>query len=122
MKLVKHLIDATKGKHPLKAKRSPEWPRVERAYKRAHPACEICGYDKHVQVHHKQPFHLRPDLELDPDNLISLCEPPGRSMKCHLIFGHVGNFRLFNPAIGQDAPYWRHKLADAHKRRKRNTE
>lgn len=121
MGIVRHVIDAAKGKHPLRTKRSPHWPTVERKYKAKHPVCEICGYDKHIQVHHKKPFHLHPELELDPDNLISLCEPPGRSFKCHLIFGHVGNWRLFNPRIETDAPYWNTKIKSAHERRKRNT-
>lgn len=118
---IKHLVDTAKGKHALRTKRSSQWPAVEKAYKAKHPACEICGRKHFIQVHHKQPFHLRPDLELDPDNLISLCEPPHRVFKCHLIFGHVGNFRLFNPTIGQDAPVWHDKLIEAHNRRERNT-
>lgn len=117
MKIIKHLVDAAKGKHPITTRRSPEWPRVEREYREKHPNCEICGRDKHIQVHHKQPFHLHPELELDPDNLISLCEPPGRVFKCHLIFGHVGNFKLFNPKIATDAPYWKEKIIKAHARR-----
>jgi hypothetical protein len=47
-----------------------------------------------VQVHHVRPFHLRPELELDPDNLISLCMAEGRH--CHLAVGHGGDFKAYN--------------------------
>ena len=117
MSIVKHLIDTAKGKHKLSDRRSPQWPEVERAYKKAHPNCAVCGRSGSIQVHHKVPFHVDRSLELDPDNLISLCEPTARTMKCHLIFGHCGNFKLYNPKIGTDAPYWNEKIENAHERR-----
>ena len=118
MSIVKHLVDAAKGKHPIRTRRSPKWHALEQAFLKDHPACEICGRTEHLQVHHKTPFHIDPSKELDPDNLIVLCEPPGRVFKCHLIFGHVGNFRLWNPQVAQDAVEWAAKLKAAIYRRK----
>lgn len=117
MKLLKHIVDSAKGKHPITKRRSPLWPRVEKSHLAQFPKCAVCGSTKRVQVHHKKPFHLYPDKELDPDNLITLCEPIKRSLKCHLIFGHIGDFHLFNPEVGTDAVYWQQKITEAHKER-----
>jgi hypothetical protein len=49
-------------------------------------------------THHKIPFHDNPDLEMVESNWIPLCE--GRySCNCHLTFGHMGNWTLFNPKV-----------------------
>ena len=50
--------------------RSPKWPGVEKLHLKFHPVCEACGSDKKLNVHHKKPFHLFPQLELDMNNLI----------------------------------------------------
>ncbi|KVV12424.1 hypothetical protein [Burkholderia ubonensis] len=110
MKIIKHLIDAAKGKHPLSVKRSPHWPAVRRRHLELHPTCEVCGGKTHLQVHHRRPFHLHPDLELEPTNLITLCEAPGHN--CHLVFGHLLNFRSFNPDVGTDASEWNGKITN----------
>lgn len=117
MSIVRHLIDAAKGKHPITAKRSPHWGTVRDAHLKKHPHCAVCGNTRKQNVHHIQPFHLRPDLELDPSNLITLCESRA-SMNCHIIFGHCDNWRLINPNVVMDTDKWRHKLKAAHERRK----
>jgi len=109
MPIVRHLIDAAKGKHPITAKRSPHWSTVRKAHLEKFPTCAVCGGSVKVQVHHKKPFHLHPDLELDPLNLVTLCEAPGHN--CHLVFGHLLNFRSFNPDVGADAPTWNDKIS-----------
>jgi hypothetical protein len=43
------------------------------------------------------PFHIRPNLELDPSNLITLCRGH------HLYVGHNGNWKLWNPRVREDA-------------------
>jgi len=53
--------------------RAGEWPRVRAEFVRLHPVCEACGSRSTLNVHHVRPFHLYPNLELDPDNLITLC-------------------------------------------------
>lgn len=80
-------------------KRSPEWHKVEQAHLLKYPDCYACGSNKHVQVHHMKPFHLHPELELDPDNLISLC----MDNDCHLYIGHGDDFKAYNPNVLEDA-------------------
>lgn len=73
------------------AKRDGHWPSLRKAHLVREPYCQYCGGTEKLQVHHIRPFHLHPELELDPNNLITLCEAPGKD--CHLRFGHEGNFR-----------------------------
>jgi 5-methylcytosine-specific restriction endonuclease McrA len=58
------------------------------------------------QVHHKVPFHDRPELELDPTNLVTLCGPKHRNH--HLDIGHLGDYKCYNHNI--DA--WLKAVAD----------
>lgn len=96
--MFKRLIDAVQGKAPLSAKRSSRWPTVRAEHLRLHPACAVCGGTDKVEVHHVKPFHLHPELELDPSNFISLCEARA-FVNCHLFVGHLGNFKSFNPDV-----------------------
>lgn len=112
MGIIKHLIDAAQGKHPLSAKRSSHWPTVRKNHLAEHPTCAVCGGTDKLEVHHKQPFHLNPALELDPANLISLCEANKGGVNCHLHFGHLGNFKAFNPTVEPDAASWNRKIAN----------
>ena len=80
----------------LGAKRSPKWPAVEREVLEKTKACEACKGTKKLQVHHKLPFHLHPELELDPKNLVVLCM--GRNA-CHLLIGHGDNFQMYTPHL-----------------------
>ena len=80
--------------------RSPEWPKVEHAYRKLNPVCECCGSDKNLNVHHKKPFHLYPQFELDPTNLITLCMDPLK--ECHIKLGHGGDFKDYNPNVVDD--------------------
>lgn len=81
--------------------RSPHWHRVRDEHLAAHPTCAACGGRAHLNVHHIQPFHLFPDLELDPKNFITLCENPDRH--CHIRVGHSWNFSAYNPHVVEDA-------------------
>ena len=80
--------------------RSPKWAHVQETFRKLHPKCAACGSQIKIQVHHKRPFHLFPKLELDPNNLISLCMDKN---KCHLLIGHGNNFKSWNPDVVQDA-------------------
>lgn len=93
--------------------RSPAWPYVERTVLHLHPYCACCGPTAEakpaLQVHHRLPFHYcialgRPDMELDPRNLIVLCETEhGRpEPNHHLLIGHLGNFQSDNVHVGDD--------------------
>ena len=93
--------------------RSNHWPAVEHAFRAAHPHCACCTHPIAgitIQVHHKFPFHYcvalgRPDLELDPRNLISLCETETKEEGAnhHLLIGHLDDFRSSNLTVEEDA-------------------
>ena len=86
--------------------RSNTWPAFRKIYIKKN--CECCGRPskllKPLQLHHKNPFHLHPELELDPDNVITLCDD------CHLLLGHLGNFQSWNPTVDIDVPIWNKKV------------
>lgn len=77
-------------------KRSPKWNSVQKDFLSKHPTCALCGDNKKLNVHHKKPFHLYPELELDENNLITLCMG---DKECHLLIGHGDNFSFFCPDI-----------------------
>lgn len=81
------------------AKRSNEWPKLEKSHLEANPFCACCSSKNNLQVHHKKPFHLHPELELDPTNLITLC----MDNDCHLLVGHGDSFKAYNPDVESDA-------------------
>jgi hypothetical protein len=69
-----------------------------------------CGYKgAKVQVHHIKPFHLHPQLELDPNNLITLCEAKGRDH--HLLLGHLDEWESYNVNIRSDVKHYYGKSA-----------
>ena len=81
--------------------RSPEWSRVAHEHLSHQPGCMVCGHKgQGLQVHHVKPFHLHPELELDPNNLITLCEIRGRDH--HLLIGHLDDWESYNPAVRTD--------------------
>ena len=84
------------------ADRSSKWPAVRSAHLKAHPCCAVCGTRKDVQVHHIKPFHIKPELELDPNNLVTLCTSKYWGFNCHLAVGHGGNFRYENANVIED--------------------
>lgn len=86
--------------HPQEA-RSGHWPVVRKEHLEKHPTCAACGGKTNLQVHHLTPFHSKPELELDPNNLITLCEAPNRL--CHLRIGHAWDFKSYNPNAKRDA-------------------
>lgn len=89
--------------------RSGQWPAVRKRHLEAHPDCAVCRRTENVAVHHEQDFHSRPDLEIDPRNLITLCMPP---RPCHLWWGHRDDYRKpANPDVREDAAIWRAKLS-----------
>lgn len=120
MNIIQHLADAGRGKHPLRQKRSPHWGKFKKAYfKKYGKACEVCGRKSFVQLHHVIPFHVRPDLELMEWNVVGLCEPPHKVRKCHLIYGHLGDWRWFDPDVKEVAASVKKKIAEAREQRER---
>lgn len=97
-------------KHPkaLESKRSGKWPTLRKNFLKG-KACAVCDGTKKLEAHHKKPFHLHPQLELEESNLIALCEG-NREINCHLFVGHLGNFKGYNPDVEADAAEWNKKL------------
>ena len=94
----------------LDSTRSPEWEKARNEHLIKEPACRGCGSRINLEVHHKEPFHLDPAKELDPSNFITLCECDKNGMNCHLLLGHLGDFKAFNPNVVADADAWHAKL------------
>lgn len=88
--------------------RSNAWPHIRGVWLKTHGKCECCGTALDLQVHHKFPFHLKPKLELDPTNFITLCEHPGHD--CHFIFGHGYDWKQYNPQVEASLLWWQATL------------
>ncbi len=110
MEIVRHLINVAQGKHPLGTKRSEHWRTVRKQHLEIEPHCALCGGNSKLEVHHIHPFHIHPDLELDPHNLITLCEADKDGVNCHLLFGHLGNFKSWNETVISDTAAWSPKI------------
>jgi hypothetical protein len=108
--MLKRWLAIAQGKETLSSKRSSRWPDVRRKFIESEPNCNVCGGRYKLEVHHIIPYHIDPALELDPNNLISLCESNFSGVNCHLFFGHLGNYRMFNPHVIADANIWNEKL------------
>ncbi len=90
------------------APRSPHGPAARAAWLKEHPTCAACGGREFLEVHHIQPFHTHPELELDPANFITLCEHP--SHNDHIIFGHLLEWPSWNVNVRGDAAQYLEKV------------
>ena len=88
--------------------RSPHWHAVQHQTVKEHPYCAACGSTEDLNVHHKLPFHVRPDLEVTPSNLIVLCRVH------HFDLGHLRNWNKWNPNVQQDADEMYYHLHRKH--------
>jgi 5-methylcytosine-specific restriction enzyme A len=71
--------------------RSSQWPKVRREHLKREPLCQWDFCTNNIEVHHIKPFHIDVMLELDTNNLITLCDCTNH--RCHIDIGHLGNFR-----------------------------
>lgn len=95
---------------PYEAGRAAVWPRVRDDHLRIEPTCVVCG-GKDVAVHHCLPYHLYRNSELDPLNLITLCD------EHHFEIGHLRSWKAWNPHVLEDCGFWRRRiLARLYKR------
>ena len=94
--LFQKIIDWRRGTI-LGAGRSNSWSRVRKNFLKLYDKCEVCGMTKHLEVHHKKSFASYPELELDHNNLITLCRT------CHFLFGHLRNWKSWNGTVKEDA-------------------
>jgi 5-methylcytosine-specific restriction endonuclease McrA len=100
--MIGHVKDVIKGKAKLFSKRSSRWPSLRKSYLETNNSCAACGCTEFLEVHHIEPFHENPSLELEASNLITLCDKPGKD-NCHLEIGHLGSFKSKNPNVREDA-------------------
>jgi len=94
---IRKTIEEFLGGYP---RRSSKWPAVRKEWLKSNPRCAACGAKNALEVHHIQPYHLFPSLELVAANLITLCEGAGN---CHLMFGHLGNWKSYNRDVKLDS-------------------
>lgn len=105
IQFIETLLLGSVGPVVFGSRRSAGWPRVRREHLKDNPACAACGNTKSVEVHHKIPFHLAPELELDRHNLMTLCEDGPAGMNCHCLVGHLSRWSDVNPNAERDAAY-----------------
>lgn len=84
--------------------RSSGWGKIRKNHVKKHCSCAVCGKTKKLEVHHIKDFSEHKELELDPNNLITLCS------RCHLLFGHLGYWRSINPTIVEDSKWFIEKI------------
>lgn len=93
------------------AKRSSQWPKLRKQHIEKQPCCQACGSCKKPEVHHIVPVHLDPSKELDPDNLITLCD-----RYCHFTIGHLMSYHSWNTEVIQDSANFLKKIANRPKK------
>lgn len=85
--------------------RSYDWTKVRKEHLKRNPECAACGRKDDLEVHHIVPYHVAPNRELDPDNLITLC-----GKHCHFVFGHLMDWKSWNKDVCRDVVKYRHQL------------
>jgi len=98
MKIIKKSKDIVQGLYREYKKnqvRSPQWQHIRKEFINKNPICAACSSKLLLQVHHITPFHENPSLELDENNLITLCI----YNLCHLKIGHGTSYKTYNPNI-----------------------
>jgi len=73
--------------------RAGAWARVRREHLAKEPTCIACGRDEELEVHHVQPYHTDPALELDPKNLATMCHD------CHYSVAHAYDWKSWRPDV-----------------------
>lgn len=99
---------AQKREKKKAATRSPKWRTVRKRHLQKNPECAACGARRGLQVHHVVPFHVDKALELDPKNLLTLCEYVG-GLECHEFLGHGDHWQSYNPLVREHVAELRQK-------------
>lgn len=110
MRILKNVKDYIQGKAGPGTLRSTKWSSVRKKFLQVNNRCAVCGNNKKLEVHHKKSFHKHPELELDTNNLITLCESKKNGVTCHLLFGHLGNYKSINDNVDKDVKTWNTKI------------
>ncbi len=101
-KLLRKVSDKLEG-------RSPHWGTVRAAHLKLEPECQACGDKDKLEVHHLRSFHEWPLLELEPENLLTMCSD------CHFFVGHLKSWKSINVNCRTDAAQWREKITNRPK-------
>jgi hypothetical protein len=100
--------------HPLDPRslegRSPKWRALQQRFVREKKCCFITRLRVDLEVHHKIPYHVRPDLELEWDNLCLLTRP------VHYLIGHHCNWAYYNQNFEEEAARLAEEVAAARGR------
>ena len=76
-----------------------------------HPECAVCDAVKRDNVaHHIKPVQWYPKLEMEPSNLITLCERGKLGANHHLFIGHLQDYRSYNEHVVEDAATWNERI------------
>ena len=110
--IIKKIKDVIEGKASIGHKRSSQWPTVRKHHIEKNPKCALCEGESKLEVHHIKPFHEHPELELEPTNLITLCESYSYGICCHRTVGHLGDYKKINPDVVKDVEIWNKKLTN----------
>lgn len=78
-------------------KRSSGWTKIRNEALKNNPRCTACGTSDNLEVHHIVPYHIDPSLELDINNLLTLCR------NHHYTFGHFCDWTSWNKDVQSDA-------------------
>ncbi|MGZ3770082.1 MAG: HNH endonuclease [Bdellovibrio sp.] len=89
-------------------KRSPLWHDFRK--KHIKEKCEVCESTENLELHHIIPFHKDKSKELDPKNVITLCEDKCGGLNCHQAIGHLGSYKSWNVNVRKDAKAWSKKI------------
>ena len=76
--------------------RSSKWRTIRDKYLKKNAKCISCGTNNNLQVHHIIPVSVDSSKELSENNLCTLCET------CHFVFGHLHNWKNYNPEVIRD--------------------
>jgi len=101
------------GLGTLGTPRSAAWKALRKKHLEENPCCIVCGSRTNAVPHHVVPFSVDPSRELDPANLVTLCE--SRTFNCHLFFGHLKRWDRHNRHVVEDARLWRARIEEAEK-------
>jgi len=91
--------------------RSSKWPEVRKRHLLKQLVCQACGTKKGLEVHHIVPYGVNPDLELDVNNLITLCDK-----YCHFAIGHLMDYKSWNNDVVSDSAKYLAKIENRPRR------
>jgi len=84
-------------------RRSSKWPAKRRQVLERFRACAVTGITTELEVHHIQPFHLFPELELV--DYVKRVLTEHASFNAHFWIGHLGDWKSYNEHIKSDADW-----------------